>query len=126
MKLTDRSWKSGDSLAWSAEDELAGKNVHLRGFPKGHQLKLFRWTLSTKRTDDVVTNDPAQLTTEPVQEASGLRWKGERTSEWRTGPGCWKERRCGGFREGFAGFGAGRFTSANGRDHARDAQPPVT
>jgi len=62
LKLTDRSWKSGDSLAWSAEDELAGKNVHLRGFPKGHQLKLFRWTLSTKRTDDVVTNDPAQLT----------------------------------------------------------------
>jgi hypothetical protein len=51
-----------DSLAWSAEDELAGKNVHLRGFPKGYQLKLFRWTLSTKRTDDVVTNDPAQLT----------------------------------------------------------------
>ena len=66
-----------DSLAWSAENELSGKNVHLRGFPKGHQLKLFRLTLSTKRTDYVVTNDPSQLTTEAVQEASGLRWKVE-------------------------------------------------
>ena len=66
-----------NSLAWSAEDELSGKSVHLRGFPKGHQLKLFRLTLSTKRTDHVVTNDPAQLTTEAVQEASGFRWKVE-------------------------------------------------
>ena len=97
----------------------------LRGFPRGSNSNCAAGR-STERTDDVVTNDPAQLTTEPVQEASGLRWKGERTSEWRTGPGCWKERRYGGFREGFAGFGAGRFTSANGRDHARDAQPPVT
>ena len=131
LRLINESGERGDdhrvdSLAWNAEDELAGKSVHLRGFPKGHQLKLFRWTLSTKRTDDVVTNDPAQLTTEAVQEASGLRWKGERTSRWRTGPECSKGPHYGGFREASAGFGAGRFTSANGRDHTREEQPPVT
>ena len=34
-------------------------------------------TLSTKRTDHVVTNDPSQLTTAAVQEASGFRWNVE-------------------------------------------------
>ena len=28
-----------DSLAWNAEDELAGKSVHLRGFPRGISRK---------------------------------------------------------------------------------------
>ena len=81
-RLVNESGQRGDyhrvnSLAWSAGEELAGKQVHLRDFPKGHQLKLFRLPLSTKRTDYVVTNDPSDPNAEAVQEASGLRWKVE-------------------------------------------------
>ena len=88
--------RRSNSLAWSAGDELAGKSVHLRGFPKGHQLKLFRLTLSTKHTDYVVTNDPSDLTTEAVQEASGLRWKAgqfHREEKQLTGIGACQCRR---------------------------------
>jgi hypothetical protein len=64
-----------DRLPWTPEEQAHGKLVHLKGFPKGHQLKLFRLLLSTKRTDYVVTNDLAQDTVEVVQEACGFRWK---------------------------------------------------
>ena len=64
-----------DSLTWTPEQQAHGKCVHLKGFPKGHHLKLFRLLLSTKRTDYVVTNDLAQDSVEAVQEASGVRWK---------------------------------------------------
>jgi hypothetical protein len=64
-----------DSLTWTPEHQAHGKLVHLKGFPKGHHLKLFRLLLSTKRTDYVVTNDLAQDSVEAVQEACGFRWK---------------------------------------------------
>ena len=48
----------------------------LRGFPRGSNSNCAAGR-STERTDDVVTNDPAQLTTAAVQEASGFRWKVE-------------------------------------------------
>ena len=38
-----------DSLTWSQDEMATGKMVHLKKFPKGHQLKLFRIALSTKR-----------------------------------------------------------------------------
>ena len=46
-----------DSLAWTDAEMETGKMVHLKKFPKGHQVKLFRIALSTQRTDYVVTND---------------------------------------------------------------------
>jgi hypothetical protein len=64
-----------DSLTWTPEKQAHGKLVHLKGFPKGHHLKLFRLLLSPKRTDYVVTNDRAQDSVEAVQEASGFRWE---------------------------------------------------
>jgi len=64
-----------DALNWTAAEQAHGKLVHLKGFPKGHHLKLFRLLLSTKRTDYVVTNDLAQDSAEAVQEACGVRWK---------------------------------------------------
>ena len=64
-----------DSLPWSETEQHHGKLIHIKGFPKGHRVKLFRLVLSTRRTDYVVTNDLSQDTTEAVQEASGLRWK---------------------------------------------------
>jgi len=64
-----------DSLSWSETEQQSGKQVHLKNFPKGHRLKLFRFVLSTQRPDFVVTNDLSQDSTDAVQQVSGIRWK---------------------------------------------------
>ena len=40
-----------DSLAWNDEEIETGKNVHVKDFPKGHRLHLFRLVVSADRTD---------------------------------------------------------------------------
>jgi hypothetical protein len=64
-----------DSLPWSQDEMETGKVVHLKKFPKGHQLKLFRIAVSTQRTDYVVTNDHAQDSADDTREKSAIRWK---------------------------------------------------
>ena len=50
-----------DLLSWSEAEQAHGKSVHVKDFPAGHRLQLFRLVLSTERTDYVVTNDRTQL-----------------------------------------------------------------
>jgi hypothetical protein len=64
-----------DSLTWSEEEREVGKLVHLKKFPQGHQVKLFRIALSTQRTEYVVTNDHSQASTNATRQASAIRWK---------------------------------------------------
>jgi hypothetical protein len=61
--------------AWSDTELASGKTVHVKRFPKGHQLKLFRLVLSTQLTDCVVTNDHSQDSTDATREESAIRWK---------------------------------------------------
>lgn len=71
----ERGYQRVDSLTWTATEAEQGKTVHLKDFPKGHQVKLFRLVLSTQRTDFIATNDLAQDSTQATQEVCGLRWK---------------------------------------------------
>ena len=64
-----------DELTWSEEEEAQGKLIHIKDFPKGHQVKLFRLVLSTERTDYIVTNDLSQNDTSDTQEVCAQRWK---------------------------------------------------
>jgi hypothetical protein len=64
-----------ESLSWSAEEQLHGKSIHVKDFPKGHRLQLFRLVLPTERTDYVVTNDTAQDSTIDTQQVCAVRWK---------------------------------------------------
>lgn len=64
-----------DELAWSAEELQQGKLIKIRGFPSGKKVKLFRVTVSTNRTDLVVTNDLSQASTDAVQDVCAIRWK---------------------------------------------------
>ena len=64
-----------DSLTWTETEAQHGKLVHLKDFPAGHQVKLFRLVLSTKRTDFIVSNDSAQDSTQDTQQVCALRWK---------------------------------------------------
>lgn len=66
-----------DALSWTATEQQGGKLVHLKGFPNGHQVKLFRLPLSTERTDYIVTNDRTQDEVKAVQEVCGFRWNVE-------------------------------------------------
>lgn len=71
----ERGYQRVDSLSWTDDELQHGKTLHIKDFPKGHQVKLFRLVLSTKRTDYIATNDMAQDSTRATQEVCGLRWK---------------------------------------------------
>lgn len=64
-----------EDLPWSEADEKSGKTIHLRKFPKGHRVKLFRLAVSTNRTDYIVTNQLDQNSTDDTQEVCAVRWK---------------------------------------------------
>lgn len=68
-----------DSLSWSESEEREGKQrVHLRDFPKGHTVRLFRVVFSTEHTDRVefiATNERAQTSATAVRSVYGSRWK---------------------------------------------------
>jgi hypothetical protein len=66
-----------DELSWSEHEQQHGKPIHIKDFPKGHRVKLFRLVLSTERTEHVATNDLAQDDTQATQEVCGWRWKVE-------------------------------------------------
>jgi len=68
LSREDKSYHRADSLLWSQEELRAGRLVHLRDFPRGHQVKLFRLTLSTGRTEFLITNEVAQDWTPETQK----------------------------------------------------------
>jgi hypothetical protein len=63
-----------DELTWDAPEQAQGKTIHIKSFPKGHRVQLFRLALTSKRTDYIATNDRAQHDTEATQEVCDLRW----------------------------------------------------
>lgn len=63
-----------NQLAWSEEELASGKLVKLSKFQNGYQHKLFRITVSTNRTDFVVTNDRAQNVAADVRKECAIRW----------------------------------------------------
>jgi hypothetical protein len=64
-----------DELVWRNEELQQGKLIKVRGFPKDKKVKLFRVTVSTNRTEFVVTNDLSQASTDAVQDGCSIRWK---------------------------------------------------
>jgi hypothetical protein len=75
LSRTDERYHRVDSLLWSQDELRTGRLVHLRDFPAGHQVKLFRLALSTGRTDYIVTNDVSQDWTPATQDVWGWRAK---------------------------------------------------
>ena len=71
----DDPYKRVDAIEWDDETLPIGKMVHVKGLPKGHQLKLFRIALSTRRTEYVVTNDHSQDSADATRQESAIRWK---------------------------------------------------
>lgn len=61
-------------LSWTEAEDQLGKTVHLKSFPVGHRVKLFRLAISTDRTDYIVTNDLDQTSSADTQKECAVRW----------------------------------------------------
>lgn len=70
-----RPYRRVDKLDWSEAEQRKGKLIKIRGFPKGHRVRLFRLVVSTHRTDWIVTNELTQDSLDAAQQACGMRWK---------------------------------------------------
>jgi hypothetical protein len=75
LRPDDRKPCRADELIWSQDELRAGRLVHVQGFPPGHQVKLFRLTLSTERAEYayIATNEVAQDWTPATQEVWNWR-----------------------------------------------------
>ena len=80
-RLVSTSVASGyqrvEALTWTASEVPTGKLVHIRKFPKDHQVKVFRIASTSGRTAYIVTNDLSQCDVEATHETCRLRWKVE-------------------------------------------------
>ena len=65
-------------LSWTPSETIRGKQVHLKKFPKGHQVKLFRIVSDTGRTEYIVTNDLSQSDASATKKECQVRWKIEK------------------------------------------------
>lgn len=72
--VAEQAYRRVDELVWSVHENLNGKVIKIRSFPRNHKVRLFR-VADSHRTDWIVTNDPAQMTTQVVQDVCTLRWK---------------------------------------------------
>lgn len=70
-----RPYQRVDALTWTETEQQQGKRLHLKSFPKGHRVKLFRLVFSSERTEYVATNDLTQDDTQATQQVCGFRWK---------------------------------------------------
>lgn len=68
-------YRAIETLSRTAEELLSGKTVKVKKFAASTYLKLFRVTVSTNRTDYMVTNDMTQADADEAQKARGQRWK---------------------------------------------------
>ena len=63
------------NLDWSDGDLKEGKVIKIKKFPKNHKVKLFRVTISTNRTEHIITNDMSQNSTDNTRKECAIRWK---------------------------------------------------
>jgi hypothetical protein len=70
-----QDYRPVSALAWSQAEQMEGKTVKLKGFPKDYMLRLFRLPVSPDRTDFVITNDKTCRSIDAVRKACAVRWK---------------------------------------------------
>jgi len=75
LRREDANYYPVDELVWSQDELRSGRLIHLRDFPAGHRVRLFRLVLSTERTDYIVTNDVTQDATRVTQQVWDWRAK---------------------------------------------------
>ena len=78
-RLVSLSVNSGyqrvETLTWTQTQATCGQLAHIKKFPKGHQVKVFRLASGSGRTEYIATNDLSQTDTKATREKCRLRWK---------------------------------------------------
>jgi len=73
----EQDYQQIEKLSWQETELKHGKVIKIRKFPGAKRVKLFRVTVSTNRTEFIVTNDSSQNSTKVVQQVYNIRWKVE-------------------------------------------------
>ena len=72
----EHPYRRVDGLAWSERELGQGKLIKVKGFPRDHKVRLFfRVVVHPRRTEWIVTNDPARDSVHDARKARALRWK---------------------------------------------------
>ena len=71
----DSGYQRVETLTWTETEATEGQLAHLKKFPKGHQVKVFRLASDSGRTEYIATNDLSQSDVEATRENCRLRWK---------------------------------------------------
>jgi hypothetical protein len=71
----EHPYRRVDALEWSERELEQGKLIKVKGFPKEHKVRLFRVAVHSRRTEWIVTNDPARDSARDARKARALRWK---------------------------------------------------
>lgn len=71
---TDHNYKQILNLSWTDDELKNGKSIRLKGMPKDFAMKIYQVSISTNRTEYVVTNDKSQKCTDDVQKVCAIRW----------------------------------------------------
>ncbi len=64
-----------EALTWTPAETTEGKLVHIKKFPKGHEVKLFRLVSGSGRTEYIATNDLSQSDVNATHQVCRVRWK---------------------------------------------------
>lgn len=73
----EQDYQQIEKLSWQETELKQGKIIKIKKFPGAKRVKLFRVTVSTNRTEFIVTNDSSQNSTKVVQQVYNIRWKVE-------------------------------------------------
>jgi Transposase DDE domain len=68
-------YKAVDKLEWTEQELKMGKTIKIWKTSKHMKVKLFRVTISTNRTDYIITNDVNQVSANEALKQSSIRWK---------------------------------------------------
>ena len=68
-------YKNIGELSWNESEKIIGKIIKIKGFPRDKKVKLFWATVSTNRTEYIVTNDLTQSSVDAVEFETQTRWK---------------------------------------------------
>jgi len=73
----EQDYQQIENLSWNETELKQGKIIKIKKFPGAKKVKLFRVTVSTSRTEFIVTNDSSQNSTKVVQQVYNIRCKVE-------------------------------------------------
>jgi hypothetical protein len=73
----EQDYQQIEKLSWHETELKHGKIIKIKKFTGAKRVKLFRVTVSTNRTEFIVTNDSSQNSTKVVQQVYNIRGKVE-------------------------------------------------